>query len=453
MSNDFYNDQNNSEQKTNNRALLVLFFAVFIDLLGFGLIIPILPFWVTTQLGQSDFVYGLLAAVYSIAQFLFAPLWGRASDKFGRRPVIMVGLTGTIIGFGLLSIAAFVQNDLLLIFIARGISGMFTAATLPTSQAYISDSTSGADRAKGFGLIGAAFGLGFAFGPAIGGVLFLFGKSLDGTGYLAPCLFALFLAILNILLAFRNIPETLTKEMREKNIHIEIGTEFRKEENTIITIVKSPTILLIVSMFTILSLSFSSMESTIALFGKARFGMEEAGTAGVLLLVGFVSIITQGGLIRPLSKRFEDSKLVATGLAILTFAFVGLLTVYSYASILFWGIFLALGSSIAQPTIGALLSKSVPKNKQGAILGFNSGMGSLMRIFGPIIGTGLLILDSGYPYIFSSILLGFCVILSIYIIKETRGQSIGFISCHNCGGLLSQGIAKCSNCGARVDSV
>ena len=142
-------------KKVKSGALGVLFLAVFIDLLGFGIVIPLLPFW-ASSLGASPFVYGLLVSSYSLMQFLFAPLWGRISDRRGRRPVILVGLTGTLLSFIMLTLTALIfQDSLLMLFSSRVLGGVFTAATLPTSQAYITDTTSGEERAKGFGLLGA----------------------------------------------------------------------------------------------------------------------------------------------------------------------------------------------------------------------------------------------------------------------------------------------------------
>ncbi|MHA1989778.1 MAG: MFS transporter, partial [Candidatus Hodarchaeales archaeon] len=321
-----FTDPKNTTSGTNNKALGVLFLAVFVDLLGFGLIIPILPFWVKGGLGESELMYGFLIATFSIFQFIFAPIWGRISDNIGRRPVILTGLVGTVIGFSTLTIAAIVADSLLLIFLARAISGIFTAATLPTSQAFISDSTSGKDRAKGFGLMGAAFGLGFAFGPAIGGISFVVGQALGGTGYVLPTLVAVGFAVVNLLVAIRNIPETLSRQKIEerKQAKIQAGKTSRFEVFSVVLSTK--VILLIILIFTILNLSFSAMEATFALFGEVRFGLNEAGASIILLIVGITAIFTQGGLVRPLSSKYPDAILIVSGYIILTVAFLGLIT-------------------------------------------------------------------------------------------------------------------------------
>ncbi|MHA2101524.1 MAG: MFS transporter [Candidatus Kariarchaeaceae archaeon] len=435
---------------SNNKALGVLFLAVFVDLLGFGLILPIMPFWVNVQLGQSELMYGFLVATFSIFQFIFAPIWGRISDSYGRRPVILIGLTGTIIGFSTLTLAAIVVDSLFLIFLARAISGVFTAATLPTSQAFISDSTTGKDRAKGFGLIGAAFGLGFAFGPAIGGISFVIGQAFGGSGYVLPTLVAVGFAIVNLLVAIRNIPETLTKQKIEerKRAKLHAGKSSRFEVFGIV--LRTQAILLIILIFTILNLSFSAMEATFALFGEVRFGLDEAGASIILLIVGIAAIFTQGGLVRPLSNKYPDAILTVSGYIIITIAFLGLITTFSFVEMAIWAVPLAVGSGLAQPTLASLLSKNSPVEYQGTILGLNQSMASLMRIFGPLIGTFLLTIESAYPYIFSVILLAVCIILAIYLVFLTQEIAPKYIACHNCGVQSALGVANCSNCGIDI---
>ncbi|MFX1537208.1 MAG: MFS transporter [Promethearchaeota archaeon] len=426
------------ESKLQSGALGVLFLAVFIDLLGFGIVIPLLPFW-AESLGASPFIYGILVASYSAMQFIFAPLWGRISDSRGRRPVILVGLTGTIIGFGLLALTALVFTDsLLMLLISRLIGGIFTAATLPTSQAYIADTTTGKDRAKGFGLIGAAFGLGFAIGPAIGGFLSI-------GGYYVPALFATGLAVLNLLAAIRNLPESLPKEVREEKRSFKI---YREEPTSGVfrIILSTPSIFLIIILFASISLSFSGMESTLALLGEVRFGLDEVLTGVVFLVVGIVAIVTQGGIIRPLSNKFADSLLIAFGFVFLVIGFAGLSTVASLIDMVVWVIPLAFGSSIANPTLGALLSKRAPSENAGEVLGINQGVGSLMRIVGPLFATFLFEINVAFPFYLGTILLGIGFILTLILITLTRDRTPESI-CLNCGNQLRQGVAICSKCG------
>ncbi len=441
------------ERKTGNKALFTLLLAVFIDLLGFGIVIPLLPFWVTS-FTDSEFVYGVLVAIYSIMQFVFAPLWGRLSDHFGRRPIILIGLTGTVIGFSLLAVTALFWNTLEMLFASRIISGIFTSATLPTSQAYISDTTSGKERAKSYGLLGAAFGVGFAFGPAIGGILFYVGHNIFGLlGYETPTSFAAFLALINLLAGIYFLPETHTVAARAEARQVRLANQEAREGYGLLTILTdNPTILVIMLVFATVTLGFSAMETTIALFGKARFGMDETMTGFIFLVVGIVAIITQGGLIRPLSNRFHESYLAAVGLAVLVVSFLGLTTVFRLETMLIWLIPLAFGSSIENPTLNSLLSKKAPKEYQGGIMGLNQGLSSLMRILGPLMGTFLLEIDTAYPYFAGAALLALAFLLTLILVIDARRVPVGPTVCLNCGLLLQENAAFCSRCQTPVNS-
>lgn len=405
-------------QKSPKRQLgpiSVLFLAVFIDLVGFGIVIPLLPFW-AESLGASPFIYGILLSSYSAMQFIFSPIWGRISDSKGRRPVILVGLMGTIVGFALLTLSALIFSaSLLMLFVSRITAGIFTAATLPTSQAYIADTTSGKDRAKGFGLLGAAFGLGFAIGPGIGGVLSIW-------GYAFPALFATGLATINLLAAIKNLPESLPKEARDAKIQVNVS---RVEALTKIfhIIMSNHVILLIIIIFGSMTLAFSGLESTLALFGEVRFGLNESLTGVVFLVIGLVTIATQGGFIRPLSNRFTDTQLIAAGLLFTAIGFLGLSTVTSLIDMILWNIPIAFGISIANPTLGALLSKTAPPDDSGTILGLNQGIGSLMRILGPLNATLLYQMNIVFPYYLGAVLLSGSFLLTLNLIIAMRRRS------------------------------
>jgi MFS family permease len=417
----------------------VLFLAVFIDLLEFGIIVPLLPFW-TLELGATPFIYGVLASVYSLMSFAFAPVWGWISDRWGRRPVILAGLFGTVLGLGLLSFAALVFTDsLILIFISRLVGGTFTAATLPTSQAYIADTTSGQDRAKGFGLLGAAFGLGFALGPGIGGLLSFFG------GYALPAVFASVIAIVNLVAAIKYLPESLPEKIRgrrkEINSH-EASTKISVHE----TLLQNLNILLTIILFAAVSLAFSKMQATLALLGNIRFGLDESLAGLVFFVVGIIVIITQAGLITPLSNRFSDTTLITAGMFFLIIGFLGLSTVTSLLEMVFWVIPLAFGSSISNPTIGAFLSKETPKENAGAILGINQGVGSFMRIGGPLLGTALFELDAAYPYYLGALILTVGFFIAGSLVLKTR-SSLKESPCLQCGYQIREGVTVCKRCG------
>ena len=242
---------------SNRKALAVLFLAVFIDLLGFGIIIPVLPYW-NTALNGTNTTYSVILSIYSLMQFIFAPIWGRISDKHGRRPIILTGISGSIISFLLLSFTSSVA----MLIISRALQGMFTAATLPTAQAFISDTTTGEDRAKGFGLIGAAFGLGFAIGPGVGGGLFALTNQYSTLAY-----FAGGMSVLNLITGFFLLPETLRSKQKDNLDKVETTTS-RKDAFRYIFANKE--VLAIILTFSMLTLAFATYTSTMLPFGIER---------------------------------------------------------------------------------------------------------------------------------------------------------------------------------------
>ncbi|MHA2291144.1 MAG: MFS transporter [Candidatus Hodarchaeales archaeon] len=373
---------------------------------------------------------------------MFAPVWGKLSDQYGRRLVIIAGLAGTVIGIGLLLITAILfVNSLLMLFLSRLIGGTFTAATLPTSQAYISDTTIGKDRAKAFGLIGAAFGIGFAIGPGVGGILSAIG------GYSLPAFVATSLAVVNLLAALKFLPESLPKTVRNRRKQEEI-IKIRHNLREIVT--SKPTIYLSIILFGGISLAFSKMQSTLALLGQVRFGLNESLTGVIFFIVGIVVVITQGGLLRPLTDRFSDTFLITIGLFFLTLGFLGLSTVNSLFEMLIWVIPLSIGSSIANPTLGAFISKETPIENSGAVLGLNQSFGSLLRIIGPLIGTFVFEYDEAFPYYLGVMILVVCILFAFFLVKEERGRVLGS-PCLQCGNQLQLGMAICNKCGLNID--
>ncbi len=434
-------DKNNKRKQI--PAIGILFLAVFIDLLGFGIIIPILPIWTTKNLGYNSIVYGILVASYSFMQFLFAPIWGKLSDRKGRKPIIMIGLTGSVIGFSLLTLAFTVFPDIEMLFVARIVSGMFTAATLPTSQAFITDSTTEKDRAKGFGLIGAAFGLGFTLGPGLGAVLVLVNVGL-------PAFVATLLTIINLGWAIKELPESLTDEVRVSRAK---AKESELSRTDILNLFKQkPTLAIIMVMFSTLTFAFVGMETTIILLGSARFNMTDSQGGLVLLVAGVVAIITQGGLIRPLSKKFQDIHLALTGLIFLIIGFLGLSTIQTLPEIMFWTIPISFGSSIGTPTLVSLLSKHAPQKQSGEILGVNSGSASFMRVIGPLVATVLFFVDTSYTYYFSALILALSFVIGLVLLRML-GKYQNFnplVDCKNCGHQLVHGDPFCQFCGHSV---
>lgn len=349
----------------NNKSFWLLFGALFIDLLGFGMIIPLLPFY-AESLGASAFVVSLLMMVYSLGQFLCAPVWGTLSDKYGRRPIILIGLFGTMVSFLLFGFA----ETLFLLFISRALGGMLTAATMPTAQAYVADITSAKERAKKFGLLGAAFGLGFIFGPALGGLL-------STISYQAPAFFAAGLAFLNFLGAFFWLPETWTPSTREKKEEklFDINGMWRSMMHEHIGA--------LILIFTFIALGFSQLQGMYALFAEAKFGLGAKEVGLILFVVGTVSVFVQGFCVGKLVRWIGEIKIIILGCAILCGSYI--LIGFSASQLFLYTITAVntVGFALANPTITALLSEKTEKAKQGTMLGFAQSWAALARVLGP----------------------------------------------------------------------
>ncbi|MBY8999853.1 MAG: MFS transporter [Candidatus Heimdallarchaeota archaeon] len=404
-------EDNGSNKPRNRKALSVLFLSVFIDLIGFGIIIPVLPYW-NEVLGGTIFTYGAILSIYSLMQFVFAPIWGRISDKRGRRPIILIGIAGSIISFFLLAFT----YTLAMLIIARALQGIFTSATLPTAQAFVSDTTTGEERAKGFGLIGAAFGLGIAVGPAIGGGLY----SLTGL-YSSLAYFASGVSALNLIFALIFLPETLKSKI-EENHGLEKKAMSRRD--SLRYLLANKEVLAIILTFSMLTLAFSSYTSTLLPYGIAKFGLTEENASIVLLIVGIISVITQGVLLRFLTRKYSNSTLMVVGFTIIAIGLVA----FSQVATLLWMILvsalIALGSSMGNPTNQALLSQKTPDDQQGGILGINQGLASLMRVFAPLIGTALLDVQLGLPFFFGGGLLVLAILFFVVTVKNRKTKPV-----------------------------
>lgn len=362
-------------------SLGAIFLTIFLDLLGFGLVLPFLADEARAAFGVSAFVGSLLASIYSLMQFLFVPVWGRLSDRIGRRPVLIWSIFATALGMGGLGLSLVFGGSVAWLFIARAFSGMATA-NLGVASAYIADVTAPEDRARGMGLIGMAFGLGFILGPAVGGSLAEI--SIHGHHGAVPCFVAGALSLVNLGWAFFGLGESLPSEKRstEGRSLSPLNLEAAK-----LTFSKPGVAFAIVVNF-IAILSFTSLDQTFRFFNADLFGMSQRQTGLVLAFIGVVAAAVQGGMIRPLSKRFGDSKLIRVGIAVQSIAF-GLLVVAPRFGMWFLfvaGAVLAFGNGLTQPSVSAFISKKASVSEQGATLGTSQSVASLARMFGPAFG-------------------------------------------------------------------
>ncbi len=347
----------------NSYSLLTLFLVVFFDLVGFGIVIPILPYY-AQKFGGTAFELGWLMTSYSLMQFLFAPVWGRISDRIGRRPVLLISILGSTLSMLILGFAP----SLKWLFWGRIFAGI-CGANISTAFAYISDITTEENRAKGMGIVGAGFGLGFIFGPAIGGLL-------SPYGYSVPMFFAAGLSFLNLVFATFKLKEPLLpEEMRRAHRNKRFDQK----------VLSHPKTRLAVFTFFVVTLAVTQLEVCFALYLNSKFSYD-AKKAGILLaLMGLVMAAIQGGLIGRLVKKWGELRLVYFGTGLCSFAlfvFAGATQISVLVTALF---FLALGHGMLHPCLSSLASLGAPKNLKGSTMGVFQSAGSLSRILGPPI--------------------------------------------------------------------
>jgi DHA1 family tetracycline resistance protein-like MFS transporter len=371
--------------------LVPIFLIVFIDLLGFGLILPLLPFYAESY-GASEAVVGLLIASYAAMQFIGAPILGRLSDRWGRRPVLLISQLGTFLGFILLGFA----NTLWLLFAARIIDGI-SGANLSTAQAYISDVTDESNRAKGLGLIGAAFGLGFILGPALGGWLSRF-------GYDVPAFVAAGLSALTIVLTFFMLHEPERKASAARR---EFSVKALKRA------VANPAVATLLSMVFTFSVAFAMFQTSFALFAQSRFDFGAERTGLVLAYVGVLSVIVQLGLVGRLVKKFGEKQLAVISVASLAVGLALMGLVQSPLALLAVMPIVSFGGGATTPVLTSLLTKSVNRAETGGILGVSASVESLSRVIAPIVGNALLIFSDALPAFLGAAILLITVALAL----------------------------------------
>ncbi|HVS03388.1 MAG TPA: MFS transporter [Thermoanaerobaculia bacterium] len=345
---------------------LILFFTVFLDLAGFGMILPLLPFY-AQRYGATPFDVGALFACYSLAQAFCAPLLGRLSDRWGRRPVLLVAIAVNVLALLLFAGA----RSFLALFLARTLSGV-AAANFSIAQAYVADVTSPNERVKGLGMVGAALGMGFVLGPGLGGLLSMIGQ-------VAVPLGAAVLAAGNLLLVAGWLPESLPGHRR---------SAFRGAPwlslRALVTLQRPLPGLL--GLFFVVLFAFSTMEATLALYCEARFGFGVAETSVLLVLVGLVIAGVQGGLVGRLVPRFGERGLVVAGIVAMAGGLL-LMPLAPLVPLLAVPLgLLAVGSGIHQPALLGLVSQLASEEAQGRTLGLSRSMGALARTAGPLWG-------------------------------------------------------------------
>jgi MFS transporter, DHA1 family, tetracycline resistance protein len=359
-------------------SLLVLFLTVFIDLIGFGMVIPFLSFY-AREYGASGVAVGAVVGIYSIMQFFFAPVWGRLSDKVGRRPVLLVSLTASTAGYLLFAFS----HSLTVLFVSRVIAGI-GGANIGTAQAYIADSTAPENRAKGMGLIGAAFGLGFILGPPLSGILSSIGTRHGMHGNLLPGLVAGGLSFTAFLIAL-----SVLAESKPANLVPRSGVPPQFDRRLWREIAQNGLLASLLAALFLTLLAVSGMEISVTLHGRDRFHFRQLDMAYIFLFMGVIVATIQGGLIGRLVKRFGEQRVIVIGAACFTFGFLLVPSIWRVPLLYGVGAFIAVGQGLCYPALMALVSQVAPEEERGSILGLATSAGSLARFVGPLL-TGFL---------------------------------------------------------------
>jgi MFS family permease len=411
---------NNAQSAPHRGSLLVIFLTVFIDLLGFGMVLPLLPIY-AEEFGLKDqgLWIGMLMSCFSLMQFLFAPLWGRLSDSIGRRPVLLVGLAGSTVFYSLFGVAA-AMLSLPLLFATR-IGAGIAGATISTAQAYIADSTPLEGRTKGMALIGAAFGLGFTFGPLLGAAA-LWGpgpiSASPWPGYLAGALSGVAL-----LLAIFLLPESRRLE------HADASAWHRFSLEALVEALRTPSVGELLATSFISVVAFGGFESTLSLLLKSEqhgFGFDLKNVLYVFAFIGLVLSVVQGGIVRRLSGRVAEHRLALVGgvFTIAGFAVLQIAARGTSVPLLFLAATIEVsGFAFITPSLQSLISRRSDPEKQGGIMGVSQSVSALARIAAPMIALPLRSADSTLPYSVSIVLMGLGMLL--LFVANRRGKDFG----------------------------
>jgi MFS transporter, DHA1 family, tetracycline resistance protein len=383
------------------RPLAIIFLTIFVNLVGFGIIVPLLPFYAET-FGASPLTIGLLFAVFSLCQLVAAPALGDLSDRYGRRPVLVFSLAGTVVSFVMLALA----HSIALLFAARIVDGL-SGGNISTARAYVADITQPKDRARAYGLIGAAFGLGFILGPAISGVL-------ARVSYTAPIWAAAAITLVATAMAWLWLPETVHRA------HAGTGNPFRYLPG----LLRRPVVRRVLAIDFMYWFAFSVFQTTFALFVARRFGFDAPRTGYFLAAFGLLGAVIQGGLIRPIVRRLGDQPTFRIGLVCAAVGLVSAAMAHSVAGLAISLVPLAFGIGFGHPTMSSLVSLVGRGDEQGRVQGAASAVESIGRTLGPIWGNASLQhVNESVPYISAAACLVFTLLLSVgFYVGEPEPQ-------------------------------
>lgn len=404
-----------TEEKFFTKPLLIIFITIFIDLLGFGMVIPLLPFY-AQDFHATPWQIGLLVSSYSWMQFFFSPIFGSISDKYGRRPILFWSIIGSGIGYLMIGLA----GSLMMVFAGRILGGI-TGANLSTAQAYIADVTTKENRAKGMGLFGMAFGFGFIMGPALAGILSKFGHEI-------PFYVAAVLSFGNAIMLYFILPESrkFNEEIKERKGRIA----------ELIESVKDSRFAVITLEYFLLVMAFSMMTTAFPLYTGFSFGYNAEQTGYILAYVGLLAVIMQGGLLGKLSKKFGEANLVIVGCIMLFLSFISVPFVskdsYGLLGLLAGASCFAIGNSISSPSLTSLASKNASEFEQGKTLGVLQSGASLARAIAPML-TGILLNNAENQlddfsikrnYWTAAVIMFIAVLVAIYYARQQKEEVV-----------------------------
>jgi MFS family permease len=390
-------------------SLGVIFLTVAIDLLGFGIVMPFLTLQARDAFGVDATTAALLGSCYSAMQFLFMPLWGRLSDRIGRRPVMLASITFSALTMAGLAVALAWSQSIAWLFVARALSGAATA-NIGTASAYIADITKPEDRVKGMGLIGMAFGLGFLLGPGIGGLLSTY--AINGRHGPVACFVAAGLSVINLAWALTSLPESLPKERRT-----------RKGEARPVSLLRIDAIRTLLGTRGVASasltnfliiLAFSGLEITYAMYAADAFALDHKNVGLLFVFMGLVGALVQGGFVRRVSGKVRETSLTVAGLVLMLIGFCGFVVAprLGLPALLVVSGFIACGNGLTQPSISAYISRLTDPSRQGETLSANQSLSSLARVFGPLLGGFLYGQGASIPFVSCAIANALALVLA-----------------------------------------
>jgi DHA1 family multidrug resistance protein-like MFS transporter len=393
-------------RSSNRRNLLILSFTLVVVTLGFGVVIPIIPFYME-NLGAGGTELGLLVASYAVMRLICAPIWGSLSDRVGRKPIMMIG----IFGYGLTMVLFGLATNLWMLFVARILSGILSSATSPTTMAYIGDSTSEEDRGGGMGMLGAAVGLGTIFGPALGG--FIAGDSLS-----MPFFIAGGMSILAMILIALFLPESLPKDARQVSTKKIPLPEFRLWWQALF----SPIGIMLVLAF-ILTTGLMIFYGIFGLYALERFGYGPEEVGIVFMVVGLVTALTQGILTGPMTRRWGESPVIKAGMLGSAIAFTLMAFADNYWSLLMTTALFVFTTAIIIPAVSSLTSKRA-ETQQGMAMGLSNSFMSLGRIAGPLWAGFVFDINFIFPYISGAVIMAVGFLVSLFWLRDDEPVAV-----------------------------